>query len=202
MNCSRIISVLATALLLSSCASTGLSVPAAECPVRNFGVNEYIIGTGDALQIVVWRSEELSTTVPVRPDGRITTPLIDDMRAAGKTPSQLAADMEEVLGEYLRTPEVSVIVAEQGTANQVQIIGQVISPQAISYRDNLRILDAIVAVGGLTDFAAGNRTNLVRSVNDQQYECRVRVKDLLSGNMADNIKVYPGDVIVIPETRF
>lgn len=202
MRISPIVPIIATALLLSSCASSGPTVPAAECPVPQLGVTEYIIGPGDALQIVVWRSEELSTTVPVRPDGRITTPLIDDMRAAGKTPSQLASDMENVLSEYLRTPEVSVIVADQGAANQIQIIGQVISPQAISYRDNIRVLDAIVAVGGLSDFAAGNRTNLVRSVDEQQVECRVRVKDLLSGDMTDNIKVYPGDVIVIPETRF
>src|SRR5690606_28256420 len=127
---------------------------------------EYRIGSGDVLQIVVWRNEELSSTIPVRPDGRISTPLIDDMQASGKTPSELASDMESVLGEYLRTPDVSVIVTGQGSANQIQVIGEILSPQAISYRYGLKLLDVVVAVGGLSEFAAGNRGDLVRTVNN------------------------------------
>ena len=195
--------ILATmAASLIGCASGGQTVPAEQCPVPVERLEEYVIGPGDVLQIVVWRNEELSTTIPVRPDDNISTPLIDDMEAAGKTPSQLGGDMEAVLGEYLRTPEVSVIVTQQGATNQIQVVGEVNAPQAISYREDLRMLDVIVAVGGLSDFAAGNRTNLVRQTSTGQAECRVKVKSLLSGDMSQNIPVYPGDVIVIPETRF
>ena len=166
------------------------------------GLSEYLIGPGDILEIVAWRNEELSAIVPVRPDGRISTPLVDDMVAAGKSPSLLAADIESVLAEYVRSPKVSVIVTAQGASNQIQIVGEVASPQALSYRNGLRVLDVVVAVGGLTDFAAGNRTKLVRQTETGQAECRVRVKDILSGDMAANILVFPGDVIVVPETRF
>ncbi len=191
------------ALLVTACASkTGYRVAAVECPTPASHSSEYLIGPGDSLNIVVWRNAELSTQVPVRPDGRISTPLVDDMQASGKTPSQLGADMEEVLGEYLRTPEVSVIVTGQGAANQIQVIGEVNNPQSLSYRDGLKLLDVLVAVGGLTDFAAGNRANLVRQMQDGQAECRVRLKDLVSGDMSNNIAVFPGDVLVIPETRF
>ncbi len=191
------------ALLVTACASkTGYRVDAGECPTPTDHSSEYLIGPGDSLNIVVWRNAELSATVPVRPDGRISTPLIDDMQASGKTPSQLGADMEEVLGEYLRTPEVSVIVTGQGAANQIEVIGEVNNPLSLSYRDGLKLLDVLVAVGGLTDFAAGNRANLVRQTQDGQAECRVRLKDLVSGDMSNNIAVYPGDVLVIPETRF
>jgi polysaccharide export outer membrane protein len=124
------------------------------------------------------------------------------MQASGKTPSQLGADMETVLGEYLRTPEVSVIVTGQGAANQIKVIGEVNNPQPLSYRTGLKLLDVLVAAGGLTDFAAGNRASLVRQTETGQIECLVRLKDLLSGDMSHNIGVYPGDVLVIPETRF
>ena len=190
-------------MLISGCASGGGTKLAADgCPAPANRSTEYLIGPGDALQIVVWRNEELSATVPVRPDGKISTPLVDDMTASGKTPSQLASDMELVLAEYLRTPEVSVIVAAQGAANQIQIVGEVVEPQSLSYRDGLKILDAIVAVGGLSDFAAGNRANLVRQTQQGQVECRVQIKKLMAGDMSQNIDVFPGDVIVVPETRF
>ncbi len=163
---------------------------------------DYRIGPGDRLNIVVWRNEELSANLPVRPDGRISTPLVDDIQASGKTPSRLAADMEAVLGEYLRTPEVSVIVTAQGAANQIQVLGEVVNPQSLSYRDGLKILDVVVAVGGLGEFAAGNRSNLVRQIDSRHIECRVKLKDLMSGDMSQNIAVYPGDVLIVPETRF
>lgn len=151
---------------------------------------------------MVWRNAELSTTIPVRPDGRISTPLIDDMQASGKTPSELASAMESVLGEYLRTPDVSVIVTGQGSANQIQAIGEVLKPQPISYRYGLKLLDVVVAVGGLTEFAAGNRAALVRSTGGEQVKCRVNVDDLLKGDVSQNINMYPGDMLVVPETRF
>ena len=121
--------------------------------------------------------------------------------ASGKTPSQLATDMEEVLSEYLRTPKVSVIVTGQGSANQIQAIGEVNNPQAISYRYGIKLLDLVVAVGGIGDFAAGNRSDIVRQVGGEQFKCRVRVKDLLEGDLSQNIDIYPGDMLVVPETR-
>ena len=192
------------AMLTTACASGGggPKLKAAECPTPASSETDYVIGPGDTLQIVVWRNAELTATIPVRPDGKISTPLVDDMLASGKTPSKLGADMEEVLGEYLRTPEVSVIVTQQGAANQVQIVGEVATPQSLSYREGLNLLDVVVAVGGLSEFAAGNRANVIRQTPDGQVECRVKIKNLMSGDMSQNIKIYPGDVLVVPETRF
>ena len=196
--------LLITAFVVAGGCATGggAEYDALNCPSPASASSDYRIGPGDTLNIVVWRNNELSANVPVRPDGRISTPLIDDMQASGKTPSELARDMEEVLGEYLRTPEVSVIVTGQGAANQVQVVGEVANPQSLSYRDGLRLLDVVVSVGGLTEFAAGNRTNLVRQTETGQVECRVRASDLMSGDMSQNIIMYPGDVVVVPETRF
>ncbi len=188
--------------LLQACASASGGKKVDVCPIPETGLDQYVIGPGDVLQIVVWRNEELSTTIPVRPDGKISTPLVDDMVASGKTPTQLGEDMEEILGEYLRTPEVSVIVTQQGATNQIQVVGEVTTPQSLSYREDLRILDVIVAVGGLGEFAAANRTRIVREVNGVQVECTVKVKKLMSGDITQNIPVFPGDVIVVPETRF
>ena len=193
--------VMAT-LLMSGCATDSNLLPADSCPAPQLASAEYVIGSGDTLGIVIWRNEELSTTVPVRPDGRISTPLVDDLQAAGKTPSQLASDIEALMSEYLRTPEVSVIVREQGAANQIQVIGEVNRPQALAYRKDIKALDVVVGVGGLTDFAAGNRARLVRNVDGRQVECQIRVSDLLAGDMSQNLPLFPGDVIVIPETRF
>ena len=189
-------------MILAGCASGGQSLDADVCPEPPNRSTDYLIGPGDSLNIVVWQNNELSANVPVRPDGKISTPLIDDMQASGKTPSQLSKDMEAVLAEYLRTPEVSVIVTGQGAANQIQVVGEATSPQSLSFREGLRVLDVIVAVGGLSEFAAGNRANLVRQMEGHQVECRVRLKDLMSGDMTQNIGVYPGDVLIIPETRF
>lgn len=196
--------VIAVAIALAGCAASpvGKAVSATNCPQPSNRSSDYLIGPGDTLNIVVWRNDELSAVVPVRPDGRVSTPLIDDMQASGKTPSELSEDMEEVLAEYLRTPEVSIIVTGQGAANQIQVIGEVTNPQALSYRDGLKLLDVVVTVGGLTDFAAGNRANLVRQTESGQFECQVKLKDLLAGDMSQNIVVYPGDVVVVPETRF
>jgi polysaccharide export outer membrane protein len=198
----RNIGLISLALLLGACASAGGTVPAARCPEPVQSESEYRIGSGDTLNIVVWRNEELSTTIPVRPDGRVSTPLIDDMQASGKTPSELAADMEAVLGEYLRTPDVSVIVTGQGSANQIQAIGEIMNPQSISYRYGLKLLDVVVAVGGLSEFAAGNRADLLRIAAGEQVKCRVRIDDLLKGDISQNIDIYPGDMLVVPETRF
>ena len=188
--------------VLTACVSGGQTLPAAQCPAPNIHTEDYVIGPGDSLEIVVWRNAELSATVPVRPDGRISTPLVDDITAAGKTPSQLAIDMEQVLAEYIRTPDVSVIVESQGASNQIQVVGEVVTPQAMSYHSGLRVLDVVVGSGGLGEFAAGNRANIVRETPTGQVKCRVMLKDLMAGDMTQNILVYAGDVLVVPESRF
>ena len=190
------------ALVLCGCATGTMTVSGDECPVPPSSNSEYVIGPGDVLRVVVWRASELSANVPVRPDGRISTPLVDDIEASGKTPSQLAIDMEEVLSEFIRTPDVSVIVQSQGTSNQIQVVGEVADPRSISYREGIRVLDIIVASGGLGEFAAGNRASLVRSGPNGQVNCRVKLGDLIGGDMSQNILVYPGDVLVVPEARF
>ena len=186
----------------ASCAGSG-TVPIDACPEPAASSQEYIIGAGDTLEIFVWREADLSGEVPVRPDGKISISLVEDMIAVGKTPTQLARDMEEVLAEYLRLPKVNIIVVSEGSANQIQVIGNVLTAQSIPYRDDIRVLDVIVAVGGLDEYAAGNRAKVVRTIDGQTSECRVRLNDLLrDGDMRYNIKMYPGDVLIVPESRF
>ena len=165
---------------------------------------DYRIGPGDTLQIFVWRNPELTQSVPVRPDGKISTPLVEDMVAVGKTPSQLARDIEGVLGEYIRSPQVNVIVTNPLSAfSQVKVIGQVTNPQSLPYREGMRVLDAILAAGGLTEFAAGNRGKIVRKVDGKDTELRVKVEDLVNkGAMKQNLELKPGDVIVVPQSFF
>lgn len=165
---------------------------------------DYRIGPGDTLQIFVWRNPELTQTVPVRPDGKISTPLVEDMVAVGKTPSQLARDIETVLAEYIRSPQVNVIVTNPVSAfSQVKVIGQVAQPQSLPYREGMRVLDAILAAGGLTEFASGNRGKIVRKVDGKDVELRVRIEDLVNkGAMKHNLELQPGDVVVVPQSFF
>lgn len=168
---------------------------------------EYIIGPLDQLNIFVWRNPELSAKVQVRPDGRITTPLIADMPAVGKTPAQLAADMKKALGEYVREPIVQVIVENfSGTfSQQVRIVGATEKPASIPYRANMTLLDAMIAVGGLSQNAAGNKAKLVRYDREtgQQHEYQIQVGRLLKrGDSSANVRLEPGDVIIIPESMF
>jgi polysaccharide export outer membrane protein len=193
--------LLAGVSVLAGCAGSGDTLPAQECTVPDLS-SEYVIGPGDTLEIDVWQNEGLSATLPVRPDGKISTPLVEDMQASGKTPTQLANDIEAVLSEYLRMPQVSVIVTQQGQANQIQVLGQVTNPQPQPYRQDVRVLDVIVAVGGLTEFAAGNRAEVIRKTPTGQVKCRVRLDDLLSGDTSQNIRLFAGDILLVPETRF
>jgi len=166
---------------------------------------EYLIGPGDTLEIFVWREPDLSVTIPVRPDGRISTPLVDDILAVGKTPSQLATEIETVLGEYIRAPEVNVIVQNfVGTfGEQIRVLGQAVEPRSIPFRERMTLMDAIIEAGGLTEFAAGNRSRLIRTVNGQSQEIRVRLDDLINkGELEENLEMRPGDVIIIPEAVF
>jgi len=165
---------------------------------------DYTIGPGDTLEIFVWRNPELSTRIPVRPDGKISTPLVEDMTAVGKTTSQLARDMEQVLGKYVRSPQVNVIVVTAlGAMSQVTIVGAAQHPGAIPYREGLKVLDAVLSAGGLTQFAAGNRAKIVRQHSGKTEEVRIRLKNLLEGgDLRQNIVLQPGDVLVIPESFF
>ena len=166
---------------------------------------EYLIGPGDGLSIFVWRNPEVSTGVPVRPDGRISVPLIEDLDAAGKTPSQLARDIEAALGVYIQDPLVTVMVTSfvGAFSQQVRVVGEAAQPQAIPYRANMSLLDVVIAVGGLTDFAAGNRATIVRSVEGAQQQFAVRLDDLIrDGDVSANVSVQPGDVLIIPESWF
>jgi len=165
---------------------------------------DYVIGPGDVLQVFVWRNPELSTTVPVRPDGKISTPLVEDVVAVGKNPSTLARDIEKVLSDYVRSPQVNVIVTTPASVfSQVKIIGQVTRPQALPYRQGMTVLDAVLAVGGLSQFAAGNRAHLVRTVDGKQKEIHIKLGALVNeGDMKQNIALQPGDVLVVPESRF
>ncbi|PTS77648.1 polysaccharide export protein [Sphingomonas sp. HMWF008] len=197
------------AMALTSC--VGSSRP--QLPAATFVAGqeqpgeEYIIGPLDQLSIFVWRNPELSTKVQVRPDGRITTPLISDMPAVGKTPRMLADDMKIALGEYIKDPIVSVIVENfSGTfSQQVRIIGATAKPASIPYRANMTLLDAMIAVGGLSEFAAGNRAKLVRYDRNtgKQVEYNVKLSTLLKdGDSRANVRLEPGDVIIIPESMF
>ncbi|MBA16795.1 MAG: polysaccharide export protein [Sphingomonas sp.] len=168
---------------------------------------EYIIGPLDQLQVFVWRNPELSAQVQVRPDGRITTPLISDMPAVGKTPSMLADDIKIALSEYINDPIVSVIVQNfSGTSSQqIRIVGATEKPASIPYRANMTILDALIAVGGLSEFASGNRARLVRfdRASGRQREYGLRLSDLMkNGDTSANVRLEPGDVIIIPESMF
>jgi polysaccharide biosynthesis/export protein len=178
--------------------------PAAPAAVPPVEANKYIIGPGDTLQVFVWRNPELSTTIPVRPDGKISTPLVEDMVAVGKTPTGLARDIEKVLAEYVRSPQVNIIVTQPvSTFSQVKIIGQVVKPQSLPYREGMTVLDAVLAVGGLGPFAAGNRAKVVRSVDGKPTEIKVKLEDLVNkGAMRHNIELKPGDVLVVPESLF
>jgi polysaccharide biosynthesis/export protein len=167
---------------------------------------DYVIGPGDNLQIFVWRNPELTTSVPVRPDGRITVPLVEDIQATGKTPTQLARDMENVLKQYVQEPIVNVIVSGfvGPFAQQVRVVGEAATPRAIPYRANLSVLDAMIEVGGLTKFAAGNRAVIIRPASGgEESSIRVRLDDLLrNGDVTANVKLLPGDILIIPQSWF
>lgn len=203
--------VLTLAAALAGCSSG--PEPTATLPPAQFvspeegpGAN-YVIGPLDALNVFVWRNPELSANVQVRPDGRITMPLITDLAAAGQTPTQLGKSIEEKLGQYIQNPIVSVIVTNFNgpLSQQVRIVGQATRPTSLPYRANMTLLDAMIAVGGLTDLASGNKARLVRfdKATGTQKEFAVKIDSLLKrGDTSANVKLEPGDVIIIPESTF
>lgn len=190
------------AALLAGC-GTGIGYPPAPTAAATPDYR-YIVGPGDQVSIVVWRNPELSLAVPVRPDGLITTPLVEDLQAAGKDPTVLARDIEKALGKYIRDPVVTVIVTNfvGPYSEQVRVIGEAGKPQTLPYRQNMTLLDVMIAVGGLTDFADGNSAVLLRTAEGgKQYT--VRLKDLVKrGDVTANADVKPGDVLIIPQSWF
>ena len=196
--------IAALALMLSSGCGTvdggGQAAPPAPSTVTE---GEYLIGPGDQIQVFVWGHPDLTAGIQVRPDGKISTPLVEDLQAAGKTPTRLARDVEAILGEYVRSPTVTVIVQSfVGEAQQqVRIVGQAQKPQAMQYRQGMTLLDVMIAVGGLSETASGNRAKIVRRVDGEQYEIPVRINDLLNkGKIEENVQMMPGDVLIIPES--
>lgn len=208
-----ILSTCALALAASGCVTPGGDAGPIAGPIEGGSAVErrdasevprYIIGPSDALQVFVWQAPELTTNVIVRPDGRISTPLVEDMQAAGKTPTELSDDIETALREYVKSPEVTVIVENPVGTQQVRIIGEVQQDAAIPYEANMTILDVMLRVGGLTEFASGNKTRLIRNQGTpSEATYRVRLGDLMrKGDVTANVPVQPGDVIIVPESIF
>jgi polysaccharide biosynthesis/export protein len=189
-------------LVATGCAGKS-SVPLAPADV-SLAQYKYLIGPGDMLAVTVWHNPDLSMTVPVRPDGNITLPLVEDLPAAGKDPTTVARDAERALSKYIRQPVVTIVVTQFSGrySEQIRVIGQATKPQALPYRENMTLLDVMIAVGGITEFADGNHSNILRTSEGNKLY-RVRLGDLLrDGDISANVAVKPGDVLIIPETWF
>ena len=167
--------------------------------------HDYLIGPSDEIDIIVWRNPEVSMLVAVRPDGKITTPLVEDLVASGKTSTQLARDIEEGLSKYIQQPVVTVIVKRfvGPYSEQIRVVGEASEPQALPYREKMTLMDVMIAVGGLTDFADGNRARIIRKSGGEDEEYSVRLNDLVrDGDISANVTMRQGDVLVIPESYF
>jgi polysaccharide biosynthesis/export protein len=187
---------------LTACASAPAYPPA---PVSAAGQDySYVIGAGDTVNIIVWRNPELSMTVPVRPDGKVSTPLIDELMAQGKNSIELAREIEKQLAKYVRDPIVTVIVTSfiGPYSEQIRVVGAAARPQFLPYKQKMTLLDVMIAVGGLTDFAAGNQASILRTAEGgKQYS--VRLRDLVKrGDISANVEMKPGDILIIPQSFF
>jgi polysaccharide biosynthesis/export protein len=195
--------VAAAALLLSACASAP-ALPPAPAKVATADNYTYLIGAGDTLNIIVWRNPELSMVVPVRPDGKVAAPLVEEVVAQGKTSVQLAREVEQLLGKFVRDPVVTVLVTSfvGPYSEQIRVVGEAGKPQFLNYKKNMTLLDVMIAVGGLTDFAAGNGATILRTgEGSKQYS--VRLNDLIKrGDVSANVEMRPGDILVIPQSMF
>ncbi len=203
MKSLRLMLIIGVSTLALGCSTSGTSPQ--DLPWKSVADYDYIVGPGDQLQIFVWRNPELTISVPVRPDGKISVPLVEDLPAADKTSTQLAREIEVALSKFVRDPLVTVIVNRfQGVyQTQVRVVGQATDPRALPYRDNMTLLDVMIAVGGLTNFAAGNRSQLLRTVDGQTTQATVRLEDLIQdGDISANVPMAPGDVLIIPEAWF
>ena len=193
-----------TAVLVDAGCHNAPPLPPAP-PASALPSNEYIIGPGDKLTIFVWRNPELSISVDVRPDGRLSIPLVEDVVAIGKTPTQLARELEQRLSKYIKEPVVTVIA--QGFvgpfSEQVRVIGEAAEPRALPYRTDMTVLDAMIEVGGLTRYAAGNDSVIVRTANGKQFTYAVHLDSLIrDGDVSSNVSLQPGDILIIPERLF
>ncbi|HLQ84677.1 MAG TPA: XrtA/PEP-CTERM system exopolysaccharide export protein [Salinisphaeraceae bacterium] len=190
---------LCVSILLAGCA-TSSSIPAPDKELLE--TKEYTIGRMDSLMVYVRDNPDLSMEVTVRPDGKISIPLVQDMKAAGKTPIELATDLEGALSQYIRSPLVTVVVtAPHGVySDQIRVVGQAAAPQAIPYQSGMTLLDVMIQVGGLTQFAAGNRAKLVRTVDGEEQTYGINIEALLNGDIDQNVTMRPGDVIIIPRS--
>ncbi len=190
-------------VLLAGCAS-GPALPPAPQAAATADSYSYLIGAGDTLNIIVWRNPELSMSVPVRPDGKVAAPLVEEILAQGKTSTQLARDIEQQLGKYVRDPVVTVLVTGfvGPYSEQIRVVGEAAKPQFLNYKKNMNLLDVMIAVGGLTDFAAGNSATILRT-SDGGKQYAVRLKDLIKrGEVSANVEMKPGDILVIPQSLF
>jgi polysaccharide export outer membrane protein len=198
--------LLIIAYVISGCST--LTLPQATIHQSNtvdVSSYKYLIGAGDVVNIFVWRNPEVSGTFVVRPDGMITTSLVEDIPVSGKTPTELARTIEEILATYLREPVVTVTVNNfvGPFSEQIRVIGEAAEPKSINYIQQMTLLDVMIQVGGLTEFADGNDAILVRVENGKQKQYEIYIEDLIkNGEIAANVDVLPGDIIVIPETWF
>lgn len=203
MQLIRTFGVLFLALVLTACASSGTRSTGAPPEPTEAAVTSYLIGVDDVVQVSVWRNPDLGITVPVRPDGMISVPLIGDVAAGGHTPEQVAADIQQKLATYVRDPQVAVILTDLRSheyLSRVRVTGAVRQPISIPYRQGMTVLDAVLAAGGLTEFAAPDRSALYRKVGDGSRSYAVRLDRILDrGDLSTNFKVAPGDVITVPE---
>lgn len=200
-NFLAVVLIFIVAIFVGGCAAPNNTLGIQEAPIDR----DYLIGAGDSVNIQVWRNPDVSLTVTVRPDGKITTPLVEDLLASGKTSTELARDIEKVLGKYIQQPVVTVIVIGfvGPYSEQIRVIGEASKPQGLPYRQGMSLMDLLIAVGGITDFAAGNKASIIRIKDGKQQKIGVRLNDLLkNGDMAANIPIHPGDVLVIPESFF
>lgn len=206
MNSKRTLSTVVAVIFLLYLAGCAARYPAATEEARTVEETPiYVIGSGDSLNIFVWRNPELSATTTVRPDGRITTPLIEDVQASGKTSTQLARDMEKELATYIKNPVVTVMVGgfKGPFDQQIRVVGQAAQPQALPFMDGMTVLDVMIAVGGITQYASGNRATIVRNTDGNPQQFRVRLSDLLNaGDISANVRMLPGDILIIPEAWF
>jgi len=190
-------------IVLAGCASSSGSLPPAPA-AANAGDYSYVVGAGDSLNIIVWRNPELSMSVPVRPDGKISAPLVDEMLVQGKTSVEIAREVEKALSKYVRDPVVTVVVTGfvGPFSEQIRVVGEAARPQFLAYRQKMTLLDVMIAVGGLTDFADGNSATILRSAEgNKQYT--VRLKDLIKrGDVSANVEMRPGDILIIPQGFF
>ena len=190
--------------MLTACANNPVYPPA---PAKASGASDwmYLLGPGDSVNVFVWGNPEVSGSFPIRPDGMMTMNLVEDLPASGKSPTQLAREIEKILARYIQDPVVTVIVAGGvgPYSQQIRVLGEAAKPQTLVYREDMSLVDVMITVGGLSDFAAGNRASILRIVDGKPQQFGVRLEDLVKdGDLSANVEMRPGDLLVIPESFF